>query len=822
MTQDNANNKLTLSGKSTLTLKNIGDASRSHSHDGKKFVQVEVRKKRIINPAAAAEPKVEIDEVTAQKLKLSAEAKEHEARRRQEEEEREKERARQRELEEQERLKREQEEAERKAAEASAPVKPERKEEPAAEDKFKVKKSKDYDDDEEDDEDDYHSKKFKKPVVAEKSLSREEAFEQERKKIMKRSFEPQRRGGKVNLHSIGSVDDDDDDYGFGGPRRRFKKKQPKPVQPQQPQEKIIKDVVVPEIITVQELANRMAEKGADVIKKLMALGVMATINQPIDGDTAQIVVEEMGHRVKRVSDSDVELGLKGEEDRPEEMQPRAPVVTVMGHVDHGKTSLLDALRETNVASHEAGGITQHIGAYQITVKTGDKITFIDTPGHEAFSEMRARGAKVTDIVVLVVAANDGIMPQTVEAIRHAQAAEVPIVVAINKIDLPGADPMKVKTALLQHGIAVEELGGESLCAEVSAKKRINIDKLVEAILLQAEILDLKANPNRKAEGAVIEAKMEKGRGSVATVLVQKGTLHIGDIVIAGKEWGRVRAMFNEMGKKMNEAGPAAPVEVLGLQGTPAAGDDFIVVADENQAKEVTGYRIRKERDAKLVKSAKSAMEQMLDKIKSGEVKHLPVIIKADVQGSIEAIEGTITKLSNDEVSVQILHSAVGPISDSDVTLAKASNAFIIGFNVRAIPHARDMARQDGVDIRYYSIIYDVADDIKKALEGMLSPELKEKILGYAEIRNVFNITGVGKVAGCMITEGMVKRGAKVRLLRDNVVIHDGSLGQLKRFKDDVKEVKEGYECGMSFENYNDIQVGDFIECYEIESIAAKL
>ena len=822
MTQDNANNKLTLSGKSTLTLKNIGDASRSHSHDGKKFVQVEVRKKRIINPAAAAEPKVEIDEVTAQKLKLIAEAKEHEARRRQEEEEREKERARQRELEEKERLKREQEEAERNAAEASAPVKPERKEEPAAEDKFKVKKSKDYDDDEEDDEDDYHSKKFKKPVVAEKSLSREEAFEQERKKIMKRSFEPQRRGGKVNLHSIGSVDDDDDDYGFGGPRRRFKKKQPKPVQPQQPQEKIIKDVVVPEIITVQELANRMAEKGADVIKKLMALGVMATINQPIDGDTAQIVVEEMGHRVKRVSDSDVELGLKGEEDRPEEMQPRAPVVTVMGHVDHGKTSLLDALRETNVASHEAGGITQHIGAYQITVKTGDKITFIDTPGHEAFSEMRARGAKVTDIVVLVVAANDGIMPQTVEAIRHAQAAEVPIVVAINKIDLPGADPMKVKTALLQHGIAVEELGGESLCAEVSAKKRINIDKLVEAILLQAEILDLKANPNRKAEGAVIEAKMEKGRGSVATVLVQKGTLHIGDIVIAGKEWGRVRAMFNEMGKKMNEAGPAAPVEVLGLQGTPAAGDDFIVVADENQAKEVTGYRIRKERDAKLVKSAKSAMEQMLDKIKSGEVKHLPVIIKADVQGSIEAIEGTITKLSNDEVSVQILHSAVGPISDSDVTLAKASNAFIIGFNVRAIPHARDMARQDGVDIRYYSIIYDVADDIKKALEGMLSPELKEKILGYAEIRNVFNITGVGKVAGCMITEGMVKRGAKVRLLRDNVVIHDGSLGQLKRFKDDVKEVKEGYECGMSFENYNDIQVGDFIECYEIESIAAKL
>ncbi len=826
MTEDNAKNRLTLSGKSTLTLKNIGDASKSHSHDGKKFVQVEVRKKRIINPAAVQEPKVEIDEATAQKLRLIAEAKEHEARRRQEEEEKERQRQLEREREEQEKARREQEEAQKEKEADKKPAVAVKTAASAEQEeksfKPKEKRGKDYDDDEDEDEEDYHNRKFKKSVNADKPLSREETFEQERKKITKRSFEPQRRGGKVNIQSVFGGDDDDDDYGFGG-RRRFKRKQPKPVQqPQQPAEKIIKEVVVPEIITVQELANRMAEKSADVIKKLMSLGVMATINQPIDADTAQIVVEEMGHKVKRVADSDVELGLKGGEDSPADLKPRAPVVTVMGHVDHGKTSLLDALRETNVASHEAGGITQHIGAYQITVKTGDKITFIDTPGHEAFSEMRARGAKVTDIVVLVVAANDGIMPQTIEAIRHAQAAEVPIVVAINKIDLPGADPMKVKTALLQHGIAVEELGGESLCAEVSAKKRINIDKLVEAILLQAEILDLKANPNRKAEGAVIEAKMEKGRGSVATVLVQKGTLHIGDIVIAGKEWGRVRAMFNEMGKKMSEAGPATPVEVLGLQGTPAAGDDFIVVADENQAKEVTSYRIRKEREAKLVKSAKSAMEQMLDKIKSGEVKHLPVIIKADVQGSIEAIEGTITKLSNDEVSVQILHSAVGPISDSDVTLAKASNAFIIGFNVRAIPHARDMARQDGVDIRYYSIIYDVADDIKKALEGMLSPELKEKILGYAEIRNVFNITGVGKVAGCMVTEGMVKRGAKVRLLRDNVVIHDGSLGQLKRFKDDVKEVKEGYECGMSFENYNDIQVGDFIECYEIESIAAKL
>lgn len=821
MTEDNAKSKLTLSGKSTLTLKNLGD--KAHTHEGKKVVQVEVRKKRVINPnAQPAENNVKIDEATAMKLKLIAEAKEHEARRRQEEEEKERLRRQEREQEEKERLARQAAEEAKKAemvkeiksAQITAPVVE------AEEKSFKTKdkKSKDYDDDE--DEEENSSKKFRKASDLEKS--REDVFEQERKKVMKRSFEPQRRGGKVNLHSIGSGDDDDDDYGFGGPRRRFKKKQPKPVQPVQPQEKVIKEVIIPEIITVQELANRMAEKSADVIKKLMSLGVMATINQPIDADTAQIVVEELGHKFKRVADSDVEEAIKGAEDTPDQMLPRAPVVTVMGHVDHGKTSLLDALRETNVAAREAGGITQHIGAYQIVTPKGDKITFIDTPGHEAFSEMRARGAKVTDIVVLVVAANDGIMPQTIEAIRHAQAAEVPIVVAINKIDLPGADPMKVKTALLQHGIAVEELGGESLCAEVSAKKRINIDKLLEAILLQAEILDLKANPNRTADGTVIEAEMEKGRGSVATVLVQRGTLKVGDICIAGKEWGRVRAMFNEMGHKVQEAGPATPVEVLGLQGTPAAGDDFTVVADENQAREVTNYRIRKERDAKLVKSAKSAMEQMLDKIKSGEIKHLPVIIKADVQGSIEAIEGTLNKLSNDEVSVQILHSAVGPISESDITLAKASNAFVIGFNVRAIPQARDMARRDGVDIRYYSIIYDVADDVKKGLEGMLSPELKEKILGYAEIRNVFNITGVGKVAGCMVTEGLVKRGAKVRLLRDNVVIHDGNLGQLKRFKEDVKEVKEGYECGMSFENYNDIQVGDFIECYEIEAIAAKL
>ena len=834
MTEDSAKTKLTLSGKKTLTLKGLGE--KASSHDGKKVVQVEVRKKRVIASSAPAENKeVQLDEATQAKLRLIAEAKEHEAKRQQQEEE--KQLARQK-LEEEikaEKQRKEEEEAQRLALEEQKIREAKEAEEKAAREKAEKEKaaaqknaqpstkeekpfknndrhSKDYDDD--DDDEKFSGKK--------RNVNRNEAFEQDRKKVTKRSFEPQRRNNKVSINSFGG-DDDDDDYGFGAPRRRFKKKQPKPVVVAQPQEKIIKEVTIPEIITVQELANRMAEKSADVIKKLMSLGVMATINQAIDADTAQIIVEEMGHKWKRVADSDVEDVLKNAEDSsPEKQLPRAPVVTVMGHVDHGKTSLLDALRETNVVAKEAGGITQHIGAYQIEVESGNKITFIDTPGHEAFSEMRARGAKVTDIVVLVVAANDGIMPQTVEAIRHAQAAEVPIVVAINKIDLPGADPMKVKTALLQHGIAIEELGGECLCAEVSAKKRININKLVEAILLQAEILDLKANPNCKASGTVVEAKMEKGRGSVATVLVQQGTLNIGDIIIAGKEWGHVRAMFNEHGQKLQSAGPATPVEILGLQGTPAAGDNFNVVESESQAKEIVNYRIQKERDAKLVKSAKSAMEQMLDKIKSGEVKHLPIVIKADVQGSIEAIEGTLNKLSNDEVSVQILHSAVGPISESDITLAKASHALVIGFNVRANPLARDMARRDGVEIKYYSIIYDVLDDVKKGLEGMLSPELKEKILGYAEIRNVFNITGVGRVAGCMITEGMVKRGAKVRLLRDNVVIHDGSLGQLKRYKDDVKEVKEGYECGMSFENYNDIQVGDFIECYEIEAIAAKL
>ncbi|WP_147164346.1 translation initiation factor IF-2, partial [Pararhodospirillum oryzae] len=605
--------------------------------------------------------------------------------------------------------------------------------------------------------------------------------------------------------------------------RRAKQKEKRKAEGNLPVERVVRDVVIPDTITVQELANRMAERGANVIKTLMKMGVMATINQTIDADTAELVVGEFGHQVHRVSDSDVELGLVDTGDEPEEaLVSRPPVVTVMGHVDHGKTSLLDAMRSTNVVSGEAGGITQHIGAYQVIRDSGQRITFIDTPGHAAFTAMRARGARVTDIVVLVVAANDGIMPQTIEAIRHARAANVPMVVAINKIDLPDANSNKIRQDLLQHEVVVEDMGGDVLTVEVSAKKRLNLEKLEEAILLQAEILDLKANPDRAGRGVVVEAKVEKGRGSVATVLVSKGTLRVGDIFVAGAEWGRVRALVDDRGNRVNEATPAMPVEVLGFQGTPAAGDDFVVVEDENRAREVSEYRQRKEREAAQVRSARSTMEQMFERIQAGEARELPVVIKADVQGSVEALVGTLEKLGNDDVKIRVLHAAVGGINESDVTLAKASDALIVGFNVRANPQARDMARRDGIEIRYHSIIYAVADEVKALLSGMLEPTYKEHFIGYAQIREVFNITKVGKVAGCMVTEGIVKRGTKVRLLRDDVVIHEGALAQLKRFKDDVREVREGYECGMSFENYNDIQVGDVIECIEVEEVAATL
>jgi len=588
------------------------------------------------------------------------------------------------------------------------------------------------------------------------------------------------------------------------------------------QVRVVRDVILPETITVQELANRMAARVPDVVKSLMKLGVMATATQSIDADTAEIVVEEFGHKSKRVSEGDVEIGLEGVVDADTDMRTRPPVVTIMGHVDHGKTSLLDALRSTSVAAGEAGGITQHIGAYQVTLPSGDKMTFIDTPGHEAFTAMRARGAQVTDIVVLVVAADDGVMPQTIEAIRHAKAANVPIIVAINKIDRPDANPTRVRSELLQYDIAVEEMGGETQDVEVSALKREGLDKLQEAILLQAEILDLRANPDRSAEGTVVESRLDRGRGPVATILVQKGTLKQGDIVVAGTEQGRVRAMLDEHGKPTTSAGPSVPVEILGLSGVPSAGEAFVVVEDESRAREIAEFRQRRLRETNAVAgaAARGTLDQMLARIQAGEQKEVALLIKADVQGSAEAIQALVTKLGNDEVRVRVLLAGVGQITESDVQLAKASDAIVVAFNVRANAQARALSNRDGVDIRYYSIIYQVADDIEKLVKGKLAPVHREKFLGYAEIRQVFNITKTGKVAGCYVTEGLVKRGAGVRLLREGVVVHQGELSQLKRFKDDVREVARGYECGLSFAGFGDIREGDVIECYETELVPA--
>jgi translation initiation factor IF-2 len=633
--------------------------------------------------------------------------------------------------------------------------------------------------------------------------------------------EMRRRTGKITVTRALSDDEGERMRSLASVRRARERERQRLHQGEEPA-KVVREVVIPETITVQELASRMAERGTDVVRALMRMGVMATINQVIDADTAELIVNEFGHRLRRVSEADVEVGLRGEEDAPEMLEPRAPVVTVMGHVDHGKTSLLDALRETDVAAGEAGGITQHIGAYRVTLSGGKQITFIDTPGHQAFTAMRARGANVTDIVVLVVAADDGIMEQTVEAIRHAKAAQAPIIVAINKIDRPDARPDRVRQELLQHDIVVEELGGEVLAVEVSALQKTNLDRLEEAILLQAELLDLTANPNRAAEGVVLEAKLERGRGAVATVLIQRGTLRVGDIFVAGSEWGRVRALIDERNNQLKEAGPATPVEVLGLNGTPLAGDDFVVAENETRARDIADYRQRRRREQQAVAGARGTLEQMFSQIAAGVAKELAVVVKSDVQGSLEAITASLDKLATNEVAVRVLHAAVGGINESDVILAKASNAVIIGFNVRANPQARDMARRDNVEIRYYSIIYNVIDDMKAALSGLLAPTLREHFLGNAAIREVFNISKVGKVAGCMVTEGVVRRGAKVRLLRDNVVIHEGSLKTLKRFKDEVREVREGFECGMAFENYDNIQVGDTIECFEMEEVARAL
>jgi len=592
----------------------------------------------------------------------------------------------------------------------------------------------------------------------------------------------------------------------------------------EPKEKITREVTIPETITIQELANRMSERSVDVVRLLMKQGHMATSTDTIDADTAQLIAEELGHTVRRVSEADVEEGMFDVTDDPDKLQPRAPVVTIMGHVDHGKTSLLDAIRSTEVAAGEAGGITQHIGAYQVGSSSGGRITFIDTPGHAAFTAMRARGAKVTDIVVLVVAADDGVMPQTVEAIQHAKAANVPIIVAINKIDKPDAKPERVRSELLQHEIQVESLGGEVLEVDVSAKEKINLDKLLDVIALQAEILQLKANPNRAAEGTVIEARLDRGRGPVATVLVQRGTLKPGDIVVAGAEWGRVRALMSDTGHSVIAAGPSMPVEVLGFNGTPEAGDRLAVVDTEGRAREITAYRERQKREKLAARQTgmRGSLEQMMNQLKTAGRKEFPLVIKGDVQGSVEAIVGALDKLSTNEVAARVLSSGVGAITESDVTLAEASSAVIIGFNVRAHKEAREAAEHAGIEIRYYDIIYSLVDDVKKAMSGMLAPTLRETLLGNATILEIFKVSKVGNVAGCRVTDGKVERGANVRLIRDNVVVHQGKLSQLKRFKDDAREVVAGQECGMAFENYQDMKVGDVIECYQVESVQRTL
>ena len=592
----------------------------------------------------------------------------------------------------------------------------------------------------------------------------------------------------------------------------------------EPKEKIAREVIIPETITIQELANRMAERSVDVVRILMQQGHMAKITDTIDADTAQLIAEELGHTVRRVAEADVEEGMFDAPDPPESLQPRAPVVTIMGHVDHGKTSLLDAIRSTEVAAAEAGGITQHIGAYQVTSPSGGRITFIDTPGHAAFTAMRARGAKVTDIVVLVVAADDGVMPQTVEAIHHAKAAKVPIIVAINKIDKPDAKPERVRTELLQHEIQVESLGGDVLELEVSAKEKTNLDKLLDTIALQAEVLELKANPNRPAEGTVIEARLDRGRGPVATVLVQRGTLKPGDIVVAGSEWGRVRALASDTGHSVVAAGPSMPVEVLGFNGTPEAGDRLAVVDTEARAREITDYRARQKREKMAARQTgmRGSLEQMMNQLKTTGRKEFPLVVKADVQGSIEAIVGALEKLSTDEVAARIIFAGAGGITESDVTLAEASSAAVIGFNVRAHKEARDAAERAAVEIRYYDIIYNLVDDVKKAMSGLLAPTLRETMLGNAVILEIFKVSKVGNVAGCRVTDGTVERGANVRLIRDSVVVHQGKLSQLKRFKDDAREVVAGQECGMAFENYHDMKVGDIIECYRVETIQRTL
>ena len=811
---------LTLSGK-TLSLKGGAGKSSSSSSRGGPSVAVEVRRTRKTHsPASSSQDKQDDLQLTAEEREarskalqaaLAGETKKKEMPKRRVmtlEDKKAKEEEQRRQEEEEARKKAEEEEAKQASQQRARPV-PSPSEAPSKDSEVVAQKSGEY----------------KRPG---KTFSNNEDTDSESYRDKLKKATPKapsktvgdRRGGRITVTQALNRDYERDRGPSLAAQKRAREKARMAAQPfNEPTQKMVREVVLPEVITVQELANRMAEPGADVVKSLMKMGVMATITQTLDADTAELIIDEFGHKVKRVTDADVEIGLEGDIDDAESLLPRPPVVTIMGHVDHGKTSLLDALRSTDVVAGEAGGITQHIGAYQVQMSSGGKITFLDTPGHAAFTEMRARGANVTDIVVIVVAANDSIMPQTIEAINHAKAANVPIIVAINKIDLPDANPMKVKQDLLQHEVVIEDMGGETQCIEISAKQKLNLDKLEEAILLQAEMLELKANPNRHAQGFVVEAKMERGRGSVATVLIQKGTLKVGDVFVAGAVYGKVRAIIDDKGKHVQEAIPGQPVEVLGANATPMAGDMFNVTQEESKAREIAAYRQRKLKDVAAASAIKgrTTMEQILQARAEGEVTRLPVLIRADVQGSVEAIAGALHKMAEENwgIEIQILHTGVGGITESDVILARASNALIIGFNVRANIQARDLAQREGVDIRYYNVIYNVIDDAKAILGGMVSPTIREEYLGQALIKQVFNITKVGKVAGCEVTAGSVKRGSKVRLLRDDVVIHEGMLKTLQRFKDEVAEVKEGTECGMAFENYDDIKEGDIIECYEV-------
>ncbi|GGO57252.1 bacterial translation initiation factor 2 (bIF-2) [Roseovarius pacificus] len=818
-------------GKKTLGVRGgprSGNVKQSFSHGRTKNVVVETKRKRVVKPKPGAgapgaagggkaqgsaggsskRPAGISDSEMERRMKAlqAAQAREAEeaARREAEEKEREEERQRrreeaeakereQREAEERARAKAEEEERKRLEAEQAAAAPPPPPEEPRA------------------------------PAKQQPVRKVEKERDQTTRGRGKGRDDGGRRAGKLTLNQALSGGEGGRQKSLAAMKRKQERARQKAMGGHQEREKVVRDVQLPEAIVVSELANRMAERVGDVIKALMNNGMMVTQNQTIDADTAELIIEEFGHRVVRVSASDVEDVIDQVEDKPEDMEARPPVITVMGHVDHGKTSLLDAIRNAKVVSGEAGGITQHIGAYQVTTDGGQVLTFLDTPGHAAFTSMRARGAQVTDIVVLVVAADDAVMPQTVEAINHAKAAEVPIIVAINKCDKPEANPDKVRTDLLQHEVIVEAMSGDVQDVEVSAQTGQGLDELLEAIALQSEILELTANPNRAAEGAVIEAQLDVGRGPVATVLVQKGTLTQGDIFVVGEQWGKVRALINDRGDRVKKAGPSVPVEVLGLNGTPEAGDVLNVVETEAQAREIAEYREQAAKEKRAAAGAGTSLEQLLAKAKEDEnVKELPVLIKADVQGSAEAIIQAMEKIGNEEVRVRVLHSGVGAITESDIGLAEASGAPVLGFNVRANAPARNSANQKGVEIRYYSVIYDLVDDVKAAAEGLLGAEVREKFIGYAQIKEVFKVSGVGKVAGCLVTEGVARRSAGVRLLRDDVVIHEGTLKTLKRFKDEVAEVQSGQECGMAFENYEDIRPNDVIEIFEREEVERKL